>query len=234
MRADTGTIGAPSRNEPATSSRISRRATSMVSASTRSDLVRATRPARTRSRRQMSKCSRVCGFTDSSAATTSTTQVDAADAREHVLDEPLVSRHIDEGEVDPVDLLVREAEIDGDPAGLLFLQPVRVGSRQRQHERALPVIDVPRRADDDRFHGHRGTETQRRMDARPDKTGPTSLRARDRFGGTACNAGRRARPDRVDTRTCGRGTGSRIDPTPVVPPLRGARRIALQRASVAR
>jgi hypothetical protein len=81
-------------------------------------------------------------------------EVDAADAGEHVLDEPLVPRHIDESKVDPVDLLVGEPEIDGDPAGLLFLQPIRIGSRQRQHERALPVIDVPRRADDDRFRGH--------------------------------------------------------------------------------
>ena len=52
-----------------------------------------------RSSRQMSKCSRVCGITDSSAATTSTHDVDAADAGEHVLDEALVAGHVDEREV---------------------------------------------------------------------------------------------------------------------------------------
>ena len=90
-------------------------------------------------------------------------QVDAADARQHVLDEPLVPRHIDEGEIHAADFLVREAQVDRDPARLLFLQPIGIGPGERAHQRALPMIDVPRRPDDDRFHlNHRGTETQRR------------------------------------------------------------------------
>ena len=79
-------------------------------------------------------------------------EVDAADAGEHVLDEPLVAGHVDEGEVDAVDDLVRESEVDRDAAGFLFLQPVRIGSGQRLHQCALPVIDVPRCADDDGLH----------------------------------------------------------------------------------
>ena len=57
----------------------------------------------------MAKCSRVCGITDSSAATTSSTSVDAADAGQHVLHEPLVARHVDERDVDAADPRMREA-----------------------------------------------------------------------------------------------------------------------------
>src|SRR5439155_20301473 len=45
-----------------------------------------------------------------------------------------------------------ETQIDGDAARLFFLQPIRVGTRQREHERALPVIDVAGGPDDDGFH----------------------------------------------------------------------------------
>jgi hypothetical protein len=75
-------------------------------------------------------------------------EIDAAGAGEHVLHEPLVPGHVDEGHVDPLDAGVREAEIDGDAARLLFLQPVGIGSGQGAHQGALPVIDVPGRADD--------------------------------------------------------------------------------------
>ena len=51
-----------------------------------------------------------------------------------------------------VDLEVREPEVDGDPALLLFLQPVGIDAGQRAHERALAVIDVAGRADDDGTH----------------------------------------------------------------------------------
>ena len=62
-----------SKNDPRTKSSTSRRTTSRVSGSTRSDLVSTVRPRRTCSRRQISKCSRVCGLMDSSAAMTSMT-----------------------------------------------------------------------------------------------------------------------------------------------------------------
>jgi hypothetical protein len=52
-------------------------------------------------------------------------------------------------EVASVDRLVGEAEIDGDAARLLFLQPIGVGAGQRLHQRALAVVDVPARSDDD-------------------------------------------------------------------------------------
>ncbi len=74
VRAETARIGASSRKDPATSSCTSSRTTSSVDGSARSDFVITTRPEGTRSRRQMSKCSRVCGITDSSAATWSMTR----------------------------------------------------------------------------------------------------------------------------------------------------------------
>ena len=74
VRADTARTGAPSRNEPATRSWASSLTTSSVAGSARSDFVMTTSPEGTRSRRQISKCSRVCGMIDSSAATWSMTR----------------------------------------------------------------------------------------------------------------------------------------------------------------
>src|SRR5581483_3558789 len=81
-------------------------------------------------------------------------KVDAADAGQHVLDEALVSWHVDDtdflgmrtvwarGHAQP-----GEAQVDGHAPGLLLLQPVRVDARQRLHQGRLAVVDVPRRAD---------------------------------------------------------------------------------------
>ena len=71
VRELTVTSGAPSRNDPVTNSCASSATSSSISSSTRSFFVITTRPLRTPSRRQMSKCSRVCGITPSSAAITS-------------------------------------------------------------------------------------------------------------------------------------------------------------------
>ncbi len=91
--------------------------------------------------------------------------VDAADPGEHVLDEPLVARHVDEGQRDVirpahVHVQVGEAEVDRDAALLLFLEAIRIGPGQRADEGALPMVDVPGRTDDDRGHGR-----QRRLRA---------------------------------------------------------------------
>ena len=71
---DTSITSAFSRNEPLTSSATSCLTSARVSASARSDFVITTMPRGMRSSWQMSKCSRVCGITDSSAATISSTQ----------------------------------------------------------------------------------------------------------------------------------------------------------------
>ena len=55
-------------------------------------------PCRRPSSLRISRCSRVCGMTESSAATTSSGEVDAGRPGEHVLDEPLVAGHVDDAE----------------------------------------------------------------------------------------------------------------------------------------
>ncbi len=74
VRADTGTIGASARNEPASCARTSAVTSSSQSSSTRSRLVSTTSPPWTPSSWQMSRCSRVCGMTPSSAAITRQTR----------------------------------------------------------------------------------------------------------------------------------------------------------------
>ena len=77
----TGTSGTFSRNDPRRNSSASMRTSSSVSVSTMSLLVSATTPRFTPSKRQISKCSRVCGLMDSSAAITSSrTSIPAAPA----------------------------------------------------------------------------------------------------------------------------------------------------------
>ena len=71
--------------------------------------------------------------------------VDAADARQHIVDEPLMSRHVDDA-----DLAARrqpkprEAQVNGKPALFFFGESVRVDPRQRLDERRLPMINVSR------------------------------------------------------------------------------------------
>ena len=81
-------------------------------------------------------------------------RVDAVGAGQHVAHEALVAGHVDEGGDEAVaEVQVGEAQVDGDPAFLLFLEAVRIDAGQRPDEGALAVIDVARGADDQRAHG---------------------------------------------------------------------------------
>src|SRR5262245_13920006 len=79
-------------------------------------------------------------------------EVDAAGAREHVLDEPLMTGNVDKREVEVSDTKVGETEVDRDDARLFFLQTVGISTRERPNQRALPMIDVPGCSNDDGFH----------------------------------------------------------------------------------
>ncbi len=76
-------------------------------------------------------------------------KVDTADAGEHVLDEALVPRHVDDpdllavGETEP-----GKAEIERHLALFLFFQPVGIDAGERLHQRRFSVVYVARRADD--------------------------------------------------------------------------------------
>ena len=60
-----------------------------------------------------------------------------------------MARNIDERDRDALDHGVRKAELDGDAALFLLLQPIGIDPGQRLHQRALPVIDMTGSADDD-------------------------------------------------------------------------------------
>jgi hypothetical protein len=71
-----------------------------------------------------------------------------------VAHEALVAGHVDERRDQPGrERRVGEAEVDRDPALLLLLQAVGVGTGERADERALPVVDVPGRPDDEGAQG---------------------------------------------------------------------------------
>ena len=76
-------------------------------------------------------------------------EVDRADAGDHVLDEVFVARNVDDPETKRGrrrrgrrKVQVGEAEVDRDPAQLLFRQTIRIGAGQRFDQRALAMIDM--------------------------------------------------------------------------------------------
>ena len=99
-------------------------------------------------------------------------EVDAAGARRHRADEPLVAGDVDDaghGAVGQGE--VREPELDGDAAPLLLAQPVGVDAGERLDERGLAVIDVAGGADDDALHARPGAAPGSRRRPRPDRRG---------------------------------------------------------------
>ena len=92
-------------------------------------------------------------------------EVDAAGAGEHVVHQPLVAGHVDEADHAVAGRHVGEAEVDGDAAGLLLLQPVGVDAGQRAHQAGLAVVDVARGADDHRAGSGSGASAARRARA---------------------------------------------------------------------
>ena len=76
-------------------------------------------------------------------------EIDAGRARQHVVHQLLVARHVDEADDLPIRARpVGEAEIEGDAARLLFRQAIGIDAGQRAHQRGLAVIDVAGGPDD--------------------------------------------------------------------------------------
>ena len=70
-------------------------------------------------------------------------QVDAADARQHVLDEALVAGNVHEAEPQAGrEIEVGKSQVDGDAAAFLFFQPVGVDAGERFDQGGLAVVDV--------------------------------------------------------------------------------------------
>ena len=106
--------------------------------------------------------------------------VDAAGAREHIADEPFVPRHVDERELRVAMAVRREPEVDRNPPGLFFLQPVRINPGQCLDQGALPVIDVACRADHEVLHGsdHRTVTPRAADEAGSSSTSPPRVAPR--------------------------------------------------------
>ena len=111
--------------------------------------------------------------------------VQAVGPREHVADEALVAGDVHEGhDRGAAEGEVGEAQVDGDAALPLLLQPIRVGAGEGEDERALPVVDVAGGPDDDRARlslpwWSRRTRTPRSCAAwRRGRAGPPSPSAR--------------------------------------------------------
>jgi hypothetical protein len=75
--------------------------------------------------------------------------VDRTHTGQHVLEEPDVAGHVDEGHGPPArQRAPGEAEVDGEAPGLLLGQAVGVGPGQAADQRGLPVVDVAGGGDD--------------------------------------------------------------------------------------
>ena len=84
-------------------------------------------------------------------------KINAAHSSQHVAHKALVSGHVDKPQPQSFaaghgQLKIGKADIDGDAATLFFLQAVGIDASQCLHQCGFAVIDVTRRAYDDRFH----------------------------------------------------------------------------------
>ena len=81
-------------------------------------------------------------------------RIDLAGPDEHVADQPVVARHVDEVQLRATRQgHVRVADVDGHASSPLLGQAIGVDAGQRAEEGRLAVVDVAGGADDD---GHAG------------------------------------------------------------------------------
>ena len=98
---------------------------------------------------------------------------------------------------------VGEAEVDGDAARLLLLQPVGVDAGQRAHQRGLAVVDVAGGADDHGAGSGSGASAARR--ARPAASAVSAASAGRRNGSASALPPARARSSQARAATGSRG-----------------------------
>ena len=78
--------------------------------------------------------------------------VNSMRARQHVLDETFMARHVDKANAHFAEVEIGKANVDRYAAPFFFWQTIGIDSGQGAHQRRLAVIDMPGRADNDRFH----------------------------------------------------------------------------------
>ncbi len=81
-------------------------------------------------------------------------QVQPGRAGEHVSNESLVARDINQGESATRQIKRSKSQVDGDAAEFLGGEPIRLDAGQGPHQRRLAVVDVPRRSDHQVPLGH--------------------------------------------------------------------------------
>ena len=142
-----------------------------------STLVRATTPWPMPSSSRMRRCSSLCGFHPSVAATTNRQASTAPTPASMFVRKrtwPGTSTKLiasPDGQRG-----VGEAEVDRQPPPLLLLEPVGVGPGEGQHERRLAVVDVPGGGDDP--HGRAGDRAASAVVSVASSPGSTVRRSR--------------------------------------------------------
>ena len=201
----TATTGAPASRVRATRAPTAAATSATRPASTTSVFVTATSPSAIPIASSSSRCSTVWALGPSSAATTSSDRVDLPGAHQHVADEPVVARHVDEVQDGPVgQRQVRVPHVDRHAAAALLREAVGVDAGQGAQERGLAVVDVAGRADDDGHPGSRLTPAAGRCP----RSGARSSRR-----GTGARSAGRTRPRRPRPAP-GSGPGPAAGPPP--------------------
>ena len=131
-RVQVGARAPPRPDRASEVRRLAAPAPSRRSGSARSALLITSRPCRTPSASSAARCSVGLRHPPLVAATTNMTAGTGPTPGEHVRDEPLVARHVDERELSrPAMLGPGEAEVDGQPAAVLLGQPVGLHAGER-------------------------------------------------------------------------------------------------------
>ncbi len=217
---ETGTMGAPAKLVRSSASVSSSVATSRSSGSTRSILVRATTPAGMPSSAQIARCSRVCGITPSSAATTRIMRSMPPRPASALCTKRSWPGTSTKPSWTSPSTEMREADVDGDAAGALLLPAVAVDAGERLDQRGLAVVDVPRGADHDAAGRKRESEpvcvTDGRQDLAGDAVRPSRRRRRRRSASSSPSSPGRSRSGRrARARRSARGSpGADRPPTP--------------------
>jgi len=94
------------------------------------------------SSRQISKCSRVLRLNGFVGGDNHQHQIDSAHAGQHIANKTLVAGNVDEAEADFLaagsrEFQMREAEIDGNTASLLFFQTICINAGEGFDQRGL-------------------------------------------------------------------------------------------------
>ena len=80
-------------------------------------------------------------------------QVDAARPRQHIADEFLMARHVDDPRLAPIrQVQICKPQLNGNASALFLLQPVRIDAGQGVDQAGFPMVHMARRADDHIVH----------------------------------------------------------------------------------